>query len=336
MQRLRDADTNRLRARALPKRAGTDRTPASGASSVERYITDIYDFGLLTKAQEVELATRMRVAKDAGDQRAYAAARDDFIQTNLRLVISIAKKFANCGVPIADLVQEGNIGLMTAVEKFDPTLDVKFSTYATWWIKQAVIRAIYTQNNPIRIPINLSEAIYRYNRQKAMGLTPDPNAPAPQARARRNGTTMKRGGANGRANGKVRTRKRHSLLTEERKEDFRMVANLSRTPLSMDAPLGEDGGTYGDLMADTNALAGVQQVDRELLHESLDGLLEHLAPLEARVLRLRFGLDDDEPRTLEKVARICSYSRERIRQIEAKALRKLRASGHSRRLRAML
>lgn len=327
MQRLHTAETNRLRAHAGATR--THRGPAAGASSVERYISDIYDFGLLTKAQEVELATRMRVAKDAGDQEAYEAARDEFIQTNLRLVISIAKKFASCGVPMADLVQEGNVGLMTAVEKFDPTLDVKFSTYATWWIKQAVIRTIYTQSNPIRIPINLSEAIYRYNRQAAMGQEPDPNAPTP---SRRKGATK----ATRKSNGTTRKRKRHSLLTEERKEDFRMVANLSRAPLSMDAPLGEDGGTYGDLMADDHAENALHQVDRGLLHESLDDLLESLEDMEQRVLRLRFGLDDDESRTLEQVAQLCGYSRERIRQIEAKALRKLRSSRHGRRLRAML
>ena len=331
MQRLQTADTDRLHATATARGRikRRSRSVTSGASTVERYISDIYDFGLLTKQQEVELATRMRVAKDAGDQRGFAAARDEFIRTNLRLVISIAKKFGNCGVPMSDLVQEGNIGLMTAVEKFDPTMDVKFSTYATWWIKQAVIRTIYTQSNPIRIPINLSEAIYRRNRQEAMGTTTDPHAPAnPQPRRGRNGKAK---GA-----GPTRTRKLHSLLTEERKEDFRLVANLSRAPLSMDAPLGEDGATFGDLMADDHAGVAVHQVDRELLHESLDTLLELLEPREQQVLRLRFGLDDDEPRTLEQVAKICGYSRERIRQIEAKALRKLRSSGHSRQMRAML
>ena len=328
MQRLSPRVTNELRARAAARpagaRASASRQVTSGASTIERYINDIYDLGLLTKAQEVELAVRMQVAKEQGDQAAYDQARGEFAQANLRLVISIAKKFATCGVPLSDLVQEGNIGLLSAVQKFDPTLDIKFSTYATWWIKQAVIRAIYTQSRPIRIPINLSEAIYKRNREEAMG------GALPPQKLRRPKAKPARAGA------KKRVRKRHRLLTEEHREDFRLVVNLSRTPYSLDAPIGDDGGSFSDLFADEHANAAVAEVDRGLLHESLDRLLDDLPPIQQTVLRLRFGLDDEEPRTLEQVARLCDYSRERIRQIEAVALRKLRSSKRGLALRAML
>lgn len=265
---------------------------------VRMYLKEIGKVPLLTAEEEVELAIRI----ENGDE----AAKDRLNEANLRLVVSIAKRYVGKGMQFLDLIQEGNLGLLKAVEKFDYRKGYKFSTYATWWIRQAITRAIADQARTIRIPVHMVETIHklgRVSRQLSQELGKDPT---PEQIAQEMNMPV---------------------------DKVREIMKISQDPVSLETPVGEEEDSHiGDFIPDEDAPAPSESAAAILLREQLMEVLETLTPREQKVLKLRFGLDDGCQRTLEEVGREFHVTRERIRQIEAKALRKLRHPSRSKKL----
>ena len=257
---------------------------------VRMYLKEIGRVPLLTAEEEIDLARRM----EAGDE----TARHRLEEANLRLVVSIAKRYVGRGMMFLDLIQEGNLGLLKAVEKFDYSKGYKFSTYATWWIRQAITRAIADQARTIRIPVHMVETINKYIRVSRQLLQELGRDPTPEEIAHRMGLSVAR---------------------------VREIMKISQEPVSLETPIGEEEDTHlSDFIEDEAAPDPADAASMLLLKEQISEVLTTLAPREAEVLRLRFGLVDGRSRTLEEVGQNFGVTRERIRQIEAKALRKLR------------
>ena len=269
---------------------------------VRMYLKEIGRVPLLSAEDEVELAKRIV----EGDEE----AKRRLAEANLRLVVSIAKRYVGRGMLFLDLIQEGNMGLIKAVEKFDYMKGFKFSTYATWWIRQAITRAIADQARTIRIPVHMVETINKLIRVSRQLLQELGREPTPEEIA-----------------------KEMDLSTEKVRE----IMKIAQEPVSLETPIGEEDDSHlGDFIEDQEALAPADAAAYELLKEQLEDVLDTLTEREENVLRLRFGLDDGRTRTLEEVGKVFGVTRERIRQIEAKALRKLRHPSRSKRLKDFL
>ncbi len=269
---------------------------------VRMYLKEIGNVPLLTSEQEVDLAMRV----EAGD----VSAKRELTEANLRLVVSIAKKYVGRGMPFLDLIQEGNMGLMKAVDKFDYTKGYKFSTYATWWIRQAITRGIADTGRTIRVPVHMVETINKTLRMTRQLLQELGREPTPEEVAERLGVPACR-------------------VSE--------VLKISRDPVSLDTPIGEEDDSHlGDFIEDDTALSPADSATFSMLREELANALESLTERERQVVKLRFGLEDGRARTLEEVGKEFNVTRERIRQIEAKALRKLRHPSRSKRLKDFL
>ncbi|MDA8044634.1 MAG: RNA polymerase sigma factor RpoD [Actinomycetota bacterium] len=333
----REVVSERTRARTR-RREAPDRRESDGGGSihdpVRMYLKEIGKVPLLTGAEEVVLARcveaglaatarleadggedcalladRVRVSEDERLRREGIAAKRILIEANLRLVVSIAKRYRNRGMAFLDLIQEGNLGLMRAVDKFDHTKGFKFSTYATWWIRQAITRAIADQARTIRIPVHMVDTInkvLRTQRQLLQDLGREPTEDEVASRVE---------------------------MTPER---VREILRVSQETVSLEQPMGEDDFSLSDLLEDQAAVAPSEAATRAMLNEAVGEALGELSERERKVVRLRFGLDDGEMRTLEEVGREFGVTRERIRQIESKTLAKLRHPMHSGHLRDYL
>ena len=269
---------------------------------VRMYLKEIGKVPLLTAQEEIEIAEKMA----NGDED----AKHQLAEANLRLVVSIAKRYVGRGMLFLDLIQEGNLGLIKAVEKFDYKKGYKFSTYATWWIRQAITRAIADQARTIRIPVHMVETINKLIRVNRQLVQEYGREPRPEEIAKEMG------------------------ISEEK---VREIIKIAQEPVSLETPIGEEDDSHlGDFIPDDDAPAPAEAVASTMLKEQLMEVLESLTPREAKVLTLRYGLDDGKARTLEEVGKEFNVTRERIRQIEAKALRKLRHPSRSKRLRDFL
>ena len=269
---------------------------------VKVYLTEIGRVPLLSAEEEVELAIRM----SEGD----VAAKKRLSEANLRLVVSIAKRYVGRGMQFLDLIQEGNLGLIKAVEKFDHTKGFKFSTYATWWIRQAITRAIADQARTIRIPVHMVETINKVKKVNSQLLH---------------------------ENGHEPTNEQIAEKLEMPVEKVREIMRVAQEPVSLETPIGEEEDSHlGDFIPDEDAPAPSDVASHTMLKEQLAEVLSTLTPREEKVLRLRFGLEDGRSRTLEEVGKEFNVTRERIRQIEAKALRKLRHPSRSKKLKDFL
>lgn len=297
--------------------------------TVSLYLKEISRIPLLRAEQEVEYARGMEIGKKARQQlnrsstlsmsertkleqkiRDGELCRQKLIKANFRLVVSIAKKYIGRGVSFLDLIQEGNIGLIRAVEKFDYKRGFKFSTYATWWIRQAITRAIADQGRTIRVPVHMCERINKLTRVSRQLVQELGREPTPDEIAKELGTTPKK---------------------------VERIIKISQRPLSLEMPVGEEQDSHlGDFIPDESTLGPTDAASHQLLREQMEEILTSLSPREGRVLQLRFGLKDGKSHTLEEVGKKFGVTRERIRQIEAKALRKLRHPSRSRKLRDYL
>ena len=269
---------------------------------VRMYLKEIGQIKLLSTQEELDLADRIL----EGDEM----AKTILAEANLRLVVSIAKRYVGRGMLFLDLIQEGNIGLMKAVEKFDVTKGYKFSTYATWWIRQAITRAIADQARTIRVPVHMVETINklaRVQRQLTLELNREPSE---EELAKKMNTSV---------------------------EKIREIYKISQEPVSLETPIGEEDDSHlGDFIKDEHNMSPEEYATNELLKDEIDDILLTLTEREEKVIRLRFGLEDGKARTLEEVGQMFGVTRERIRQIEAKALRKLRHPSRSRKLKDYL
>ena len=280
----------------LAKAEGIELEPGMGADGVaiddpvKVYLKEIGRVPLLTPDEEVDLAVRI----SNGDE----AAKKRLSEANLRLVVSIAKRYLGRGMQFLDLIQEGNLGLIKAVEKFDYTKGFKFSTYATWWIRQAITRAIADQARTIRIPVHMVETINKVKKVSSQLLH---------------------------ANGREPSAEEVAEELDMPVDKVREIMRVAQEPVSLETPIGEEEDSHlGDFIPDDDAPAPADAASHTLLKETLSSVLDSLTPREEKVLRLRFGLEDGRSRTLEEVGKEFNVTRERIRQIEAKALRKLR------------
>ncbi len=269
---------------------------------VRMYLKEIGRVPLLTPEEEQDLARRMA----EGDE----SAKQHLIEANLRLVVSNAKKYVGKGMFFLDLIQEGNLGLIKAVDKFDYQRGHKFSTYATWWIRQAITRAIADQARTIRIPVHMVETIHKVSRVTRQLLQ---------------------------ENGREPTAEEIAKALNMSPEKVREIMKVAQDPVSLETPIGEEEDSHlGDFIPDEDSPAPAEAASQAMLREQIIEVLRTLTPREEQVLTLRFGLEDGRPRTLEEVGKVFNITRERIRQIEAKALRKLRHPGRSKRLKDYL
>lgn len=282
--------------------AAADNRNAAMDDPVKVYLKEIGRVPLLTPEEEIELAIRI----SNNDQQ----AKQRLAEANLRLVVSIAKRYVGRGMQFLDLIQEGNLGLIKAVDKFDYTKGFKFSTYATWWIRQAITRAIADQARTIRIPVHMVETINKVKKTNSQLLH---------------------------KNGRDPTAEEIAAELDMPVEKVREILRVSQEPVSLETPIGEEEDSHlGDFIPDDDALAPADAASMLLLKEQLNEVLKTLTLREAKVLSLRFGLEDGHPRTLEEVGSEFGVTRERIRQIEAKALRKLRHPSRSKKLKDFL
>lgn len=278
-----------------------DSSPIS-EDPVKSYLRDIGKVSLLSTEEEMELAEKMK----NGD----IEAKKKLAEANLRLVVSIAKKYGGKGMPFLDLIQEGNLGLIKAVEKFDYTKGFKFSTYATWWIRQAITRSIADQSRTIRIPVHMVETINKVKRAAVTILHETNKDASPEAIAKKIDMPVAR---------------------------VKEIMQFNLEPYSLESPVGEEDESYlGDFIPDENTPTPSDMAFRSLLREQLNKVMDTLTDREARVLKMRFGYDDGKPKTLEEVGKEFDVTRERIRQIESKALRKLRHPSRSKKLKDFL
>ena len=301
-----DPDSRALKAtEKLSQSAMKDTSAPTGVKindPVRMYLKEIVRVNLLTADQEVQLALRI----EQGDEE----AKQELAEANLRLVVSIAKRYVGRGMQFLDLIQEGNMGLMKAVEKFDYRRGFKFSTYATWWIRQAITRAIADQARTIRIPVHMVETINKLIRIQRQLLQDLGREPLPEEI----GAEM-------------------DMPTEK----VRNILKIAQEPVSLETPIGEEDDSHlGDFIEDQDATSPADHAAYEMMKKQLENVLDTLTDREENVLRLRFGLDDGRTRTLEEVGKVFGVTRERIRQIEAKALRKLRHPSRSKQLKDFL
>ena len=325
--------TARSKRRATRKRANDGGVTMLTGDPVRMYLKEIGKVPLLTAAEEIDLAMKIEAGVAAGEQLEKADAgeielerrdlrrltrieevgfdaKQQLIEANLRLVVSIAKRYVGRGMLFLDLIQEGNLGLIKAVEKFDYNKGYKFSTYATWWIRQAITRAIADQARTIRIPVHMVETINKLIRVSRQLLQQLGREPTPEEIAKEMEIGVDR---------------------------VREIMKIAQEPVSLETPIGEEEDSHlGDFIEDQDAPAPADAASFMLLKEQLEDVLDTLTPREEKVLRLRFGLDDGRARTLEEVGQNFGVTRERIRQIEAKALRKLRHPSRSRKLKDFL
>ena len=275
---------------------------AAIADPVRMYLKEIGRIPLLSAEEELELANRIL----QGDE----AAKKRMVESNLRLVVSVAKHYLGRGMQLLDLIQEGNMGLLKAVEKFDPSKGYKFSTYATWWIRQSITRAVADQARTIRIPVHMVETINRVSRASRALVQEYGREPTLQEISRFLG------------------------ISEEKIAE---VMKIAQDPVSLETPVGEEDDSHlGDFIPDTDVAEPMEAASYNLLRQQLSDVMQTLSPRECKVLRLRFGLEDGRPHTLEEVGKEFDVTRERVRQIEAKALRKLRHPSKSKFLKDLL
>ena len=308
VESVEDFDDITIDDEELAKAEGIELEPGMGADGVaiddpvKVYLKEIGRVPLLTPDEEVDLAVRI----SNGDE----AAKKRLSEANLRLVVSIAKRYLGRGMQFLDLIQEGNLGLIKAVEKFDYTKGFKFSTYATWWIRQAITRAIADQARTIRIPVHMVETINKVKKVSSQLLH---------------------------ANGREPSAEEVAEELDMPVDKVREIMRVAQEPVSLETPIGEEEDSHlGDFIPDDDAPAPADAASHTLLKETLGSVLDSLTPREEKVLRLRFGLEDGRSRTLEEVGKEFNVTRERIRQIEAKALRKLRHPSRSKKLKDFL